>query len=306
MNKLLAFFIVLPIMAFCAEPSMYGAGNLNSANPYGLSPSERKIVKNSKALKSLKKQFKMLQFKYNDLQGKLDGTRSVTQAISDKIGKIDSKIHEVNMRDSNKSDTMNSLRTDLESLKQQFNDNLAAQNENQDKIKNVLTELSSLIDSINSNYVSKEDFNKFIFAQKSFQEKINQQIEGIKKQNIKKTLSRKSGAQLLKEAENYLNKKQYGKAKIRYVQLVKMRYKPARSNFKLGEIAYHEKRYKTAIDYYKKSIALYENASYTPTLLYHTGISLSKLKRNSEASKFFKALKTNYPKSKEAKSLKKQ
>lgn len=284
---------------------MYGAGNLDSTNPYGLSPSEKKIVKNTKALKSLEKQFKMLQFKYNDLRGKLDGTRSVTQAISDKIGKIDSKIREVNMRDSNKSDTMHSLRTDLESLKQQFNDNLAAQNENQDKIKNVLTELSSLIDSINTNYVSKEDFNKFISLQKSFQEKINQQIEGIKKQNIKKTLSRKSGALLLKEAENYLKKKQYAKAKIRYTQLVKMRYKPARSNFKLGEIAYREKRYKTAIDYYKKSIALYENASYTPTLLYHTGISLSKLKRNSEASKFFKALKTNYPKSKESKSLKK-
>jgi len=304
-NKFLAFFLVLPIMVFSAEPSVYGAGNLDSDNPYGLSPSEKKIVKNTKIIKSLEKKFRTLQFKYDDLQEKLDGTRSVTQSISDKIGKIDSKIREVNMRDSNKSDTIQSLRSDLEELKQQFNDNLMTQNENQDKIKSVLSELSSLIDSINTNYVSKDDFNKFVTAQNNFQEKILKQINSMKKQSLKKVLSGKSGAQLLKEAERYLSKKQYNKAKIRYEQLVKMRYMPARSNFKLGEIAYQKKRYKNAIDFYKKSIALYENASYTPTLLYHTGISLSKLKKNSEASKFFKVLKTNYPKSKEAKSLKK-
>ncbi|MFK5880748.1 MAG: hypothetical protein QM482_00930 [Sulfurospirillum sp.] len=303
MNKLLAFFLILPMMLFCAEPSVYGAGNLDSNNPYGLSPSEKKIVQNTKTLKSLEKQFKMLQFKYANLQEKLDGTRSVTQAISDKIGKIDSKIREVNIRDSNKSDTIQSLRGDLEALKQQFNDNLTAQNTNQEKIKSVLTELSSLIDSINSNYISKEDFSKFVSAQNHFKEKINQQISSIKKQNLKKILSGKSGAELLKEAKGFFSKKQYNKAKIRYEKLVRMRYKPARSNFKLGEIAYYKKRYKTAINFYKKSIALYENASYTPTLLYHTGISLSKLKKNKEASKFFKVLKTNYPKSKEAKSL---
>ncbi len=292
-------------MAFSAEPSVYGAGNLDSDNPYGLSPSEKKIVQNTKTLKSIEKQLRILKFKYSDLQEKLDGTRSVTQSISDKIGQIDSKIREVNAKDNNKTDTMQSLRDDLDVLKQQFSDNLLVQNENQNKIKNVLSELSSLIDSINSNYVSKEDFNKLLLAQKEFQDRVENQINSIKRQNLKKALSSKSGAQLLKEAEKYFSKKSYDKAKIRYQKLVKIKYKPARSNFKLGEIAYHQKSYKRAIEYYKKSIALYENASYTPTLLYHTGISLSKLKKNTEASKFFKVLKSNYPNSKEAKSLKK-
>jgi len=40
-----------------------------------------------------------------------------------------------------------------------------------------------------------------------------------------------------------------------------------------------------------------------PTLLYHTGISFSKLNKTKQAKQFFDALKQSYPNSKEAKSL---
>ena len=288
MNRVLTFLVLMPIVLFSAEPSVYGAGNLDSDNPYGLSPSEKKIVQNIKKIKSLEKTIREMQLKYDGLKEQLEGTRSVTESISDKIGKIDSKMQEVDMKDSNKSNTIQDLKNEIESLKQQFDDNLAVQNENQNKIKSVLSELSSLIDSINSNYVSKDEFNKY-----------------IKKRSSKKAISGKSGAQILREAEKLFKKKSYSEAKIRYEKLISMKYKPARSNYMLGEISYAKKDYKNAIVHYKKSIALYDSASYTPTLLYHTGISLSKLKKNSEASKFFKVLKSNYPKSKEAKSLKK-
>lgn len=288
MNKILALIVLIPTIVFSAEPSVYGAGNLDSENPYGLSASEKKIVQNSKNLKSLEKQIKMMKLNYNQLQEKLDGTRSVTQSISDKIGKMDSKINNVVGTDNNKSNTLENLQSEIDELKQQLNDNIALQNENQNKIKSVLSELSSLIDSINANYVSKDEFNKF-----------------VKKISSKDSMSGKTGAQLLREAEKFFKKRSYENAAIRYKKLLDMRYKPARSNFKLGEISYYQKKYKQAIVYYKKSIALYDKASYIPTLLYHTGISLSKLKKNKEASSFFNALKSNYPTSKEAKSLKK-
>lgn len=288
MNKILALIVLIPTIVFSAEPSVYGAGNLDSENPYGLSASEKKIVQNSKNLKSLEKQIKMMKLNYNQLQEKLDGTRSVTQSISDKIGKMDSKINNVIGTDNNKSNTLENLQSEIDELKQQLNDNIALQNENQNKIKSVLSELSSLIDSINANYVSKDEFNKF-----------------VKKISSKDSMSGKTGAQLLREAEKFFKKRSYENAAIRYKKLLDMRYKPARSNFKLGEISYYQKKYKQAIVYYKKSIALYDKASYIPTLLYHTGISLSKLKKNKEASSFFNALKSNYPTSKEAKSLKK-
>ena len=287
MYRVLAFVFVLSSLAFSVEPSVYGAGDLDSNNPYGLSSSEKKIVQNSKKLKSFEKTLKMLQFKYNDLQEKLDGTRSVTESISNKIGKIDGKIHQIDTKDSNKTATIQSLKEDIETLREQFNDNLTVQNTNQKKIKSVLSELSSLIDSINSNYVSKDEFNRY-----------------IKKQNSKKSLSNKSGAELLSEARKLFKKKLYDEARVRYEKLVAMGYMPARSNFNLGEISYHQKKYNQAIAYYKKSISLYDKATYTPTLLYHTGISLTKLKKNREASKFFNVLKSRYPNSKEAKSLK--
>jgi len=288
MNKILALIVLIPIVLFSAEPSVYGAGNLDSENPYGLSASEKKIVQNSKNVKSLEKQIKMMQLNYNQLQEKLDGTRSVTESISNKIGKIDSKISDVVGNDNNKSITLENLQSQIDELKQQLSDNITLQNQNQNKIKSVLDELSSLIDSINTNYVSKDEFNKL-----------------IKKRSRKESISGKNGSQLLREAEKFLKNKSYENAAIRYKKLVDIRYKPARSNFKLGEISYYQKKYNHAIVYYKKSIALYDKAAYIPTLLYHTGISLSKLKKNKEASSFFNALKSNYPTSKEAKSLKK-
>jgi len=288
MNKILALIVLIPIVLFSAEPSVYGAGNLDSENPYGLSASEKKIVQNSKNVKSLEKQIKMMQLNYNQLQEKLDGTRSVTESISNKIGKIDSKISDVVGNDNNKSITLENLQSQIDELKQQLSDNITLQNQNQNKIKSVLDELSSLIDSINTNYVSKDEFNKL-----------------IKKRSRKESISGKNGSQLLREAEKFLKNKSYENAAIRYKKLVDIRYKPARSNFKLGEISYYQKKYNHAIVYYKKSIALYDKAAYIPTLLYHTGISLSKLKKNKEASSFFNALKSNYPTSKEAKSLQK-
>ena len=288
MNKILALIILMPIVLFSAEPSVYGAGNLDSDNPYGLSASEKKIVQNSKNIKSLEREIKLIKLNYNQLQEKIDGTRSVTESISNKIGKIDNKINNLIENDSNKSKRVENLQNQIDNLKQQLSDNITLQNENQNRIKSVLSELSSLIDSINANYVSKDEFNKL-----------------VKKSSKKESISGKNGAQLLREAEEFFRNRLYEKAAIRYKKLIAMRYKPARSNFKLGEISYYQKKYAKAIVYYKKSIALYDKAAYIPTLLYHTGISLSKLKKNAEASSFFDALKSNYSNSKEAKSLKK-
>ena len=52
------------------------------------------------------------------------------------------------------------------------------------------------------------------------------------------------------------------------------------------------------------SIALFDKAAYTPTLLYLTGASFEKLGKTKEAQGFYKALKENYPDSPEAKKVK--
>lgn len=75
-----------------------------------------------------------------------------------------------------------------------------------------------------------------------------------------KELASKDSAALLQEAEASLSKKSYAQAKVIYAELLKRNYKPAKVNFDLGEIAYEEKSYKGAIEYYKTSIDLFDKA----------------------------------------------
>ncbi len=298
MNKIvLITAVILPSLVFAAEPSVYGAGNLDSENPYGLTPTEKKVVKNIKDIKSLKKSLRELKLKIAHIDERFEGIRSVTESITNKIGKIDKRLYKFENRDENRSAELSNLKDDVSSLKEYVAQTREIQTTNQEKIKSVLSELSSLIDSINSTYVSKDELERF-------KNEINSKLKALEKSRKKASIASKSGAELLKEAERLYKKRDYNGAKIRYERLAKIKYKPARSNFMLGEIAYKQKSYKKAIEYYKKSISLYDKASYIPTLLYHTGVSLSKLKKNKEAKKFFDALKNSYPDSKEAKSLK--
>jgi len=42
--------VLLPLSLIAGEPSAFGAGNLDSDNPYGLTEAEKKILQNKKTL----------------------------------------------------------------------------------------------------------------------------------------------------------------------------------------------------------------------------------------------------------------
>lgn len=276
-----------------AEPSAYGAGNLDSTNPYGLTSSEKYILKNKEKVKDLAQGVGSVKIQLSQINENYEGLRSVTEAFGSKISKIDTKIRLLEEQNTANKESIINLQDEISALKTYVNESRTLQDANQEKIKIVLGELGSLIDSINNNYVSKDSF-------KELEAKV---IALASAKKIVKTSS-KSGAVLLKEGINLFNQKSYESSKTKFTQLLEKNYKPARSNYYLGEIAYFQKAYKTAIAHYKKSISLYDKANYIPTLLYHTGISFTKLKENSQAKQFFNALKQGYPNSKEAKSLK--
>jgi len=276
-----------------AEPSAYGAGDLDSKNPYGLTSSEKNILKNKEKVKNLAQGVGSVKMQLSHLNESYEGLRSVTEAFGSKISKIDQKIRLLQEDNQKSHEEFQNLQQEVADLKNYVNESRTLQDTNQEKIKVVLGELGSLIDSINNDYVSKDSFAKL-------EAKVSDLIASKKSTQ----LSSKSGAILLKEGMQFFKKKNYQSAKTRFTQLAQRNYKPARSNFYLGEISYFQKSYKIAIAHYKKSISLYDKAKYTPTLLYHTGISFSKLKENSQAKQFFNALKQGYPNSKEAKSLK--
>jgi len=293
MKKFIILWLVVTSSLLAAEPSAYGAGDLDSTNPYGLTSSEKYILKNKEKVKDLTQGVGNVKIQLSRINENYEGLRSVTEAFGSKISKIDEKIRLVEKKNADNNESIVNLQEEVAALKTYVNESRTLQDTNQEKIKMVLGELSSLIDSINNNYVSKDTF-------KALEAKV------LALDSTKKIaeVSTKSGAQLLKEGVELFNKKSYESSKIRFTQLLEKNYKPARSNYYLGEIAYFQESYKIAIAHYKKSIALYDKADYIPTLLYHTGISFSKLKENTQAKQFFDALKQGYPNSKEAKSLK--
>lgn len=280
-----AFFLTCSI---AEEKSAFGAGNLNSPNPYGLTDTEKVILKN----KELKRNVGTVSVQVGTLEEQMDGVRSVLDGTNERMNDINRRLNALETSfgtDSNSSD----ISTQLEELHVYLNESRKSQEKNNKKIKRVLQELSSLIDSINSNYVSKKAFSDL--------EKRLAKLEGKKTaKKPAKQVSEKSGKELLSMAQKLYKEGKYEEAKDYFTQSIAKRHKPALSNFMLGEISYKQKSYSNAIIYYKKSVELYDKADYMPKLLYHTAISFDKTGETANANKFYKALKSNYPDTKEA------
>ncbi|SFV55297.1 TPR repeat containing exported protein; Putative periplasmic protein contains a protein prenylyltransferase domain [hydrothermal vent metagenome] len=230
------------------------------------------------------------------MQEKIDGIKSVVEAQNSRIYKIEQSISELKKSKTDNSKKIDELQSDLNATKE-------LQLQNNQKVKLVLSELSSLIDSINSSYVSKDVLKQKIQElQNSFDDKIAQ----LEKKLATKSILSKKGSVIFAEGKRNFERKNYKKAAELFKASIKKRYLPATSNFYLGEISYRTKQYANAIDYYKRSISLYDKASFTPTLLYHTYISFKKLGDKKNAKKFKDILIAKYPKSKVAKLAKKQ
>jgi len=119
----------------------------------------------------------------------------------------------------------------------------------------------------------------------------------------KKAASKPRSPSLEKAASNKLYsrgvrlvaQKKYREAKLRFDILKKRNYKPAATQFYLGEIAYRTGRYDEAIKHYQKSAELNENAAYMDRLLLHTAIALEKSGEKEQARNFFQAIVDGYP-----------
>jgi len=161
----------------------------------------------------------------------------------------------------------------------------------------LLQKLAGMIDEINANYVRRDELNKVLT--KSSTKVTPKKV--VKSESKSDSLSGKSNASLYSEGVRHFVKKRYSEAKKRFTITDTKGYKPAASNYYLGEIAYYTKQYEDAIFYFKKSAGLYDKASYIDTLLLHTAISLDKTGEKSQARVFYENIIENYPAKKTAK-----
>jgi len=219
---------------------------------------------------SSKRSIATMQQKIAQQDERIDGLITIIEGLS-------ASLNELQMRGAPKS----SANTDLP------NDDL-------------LKKLAGMIDDINANYVSKEELQEALGNKKSTK-KSKKKTTASTSSKGKDSIENKSNATLYSEGVRFFVKKRYTEAQKRFAITDTKRYKPAASNYYLGEIAYYTKKYEDAIFYFKKSAGLYDRASYIDTLLLHTAVSLEKSGDKGQAKAFYENIIANYKGKKSAK-----
>jgi len=285
-SKLLALS-VMSLALHASEPSAYGAGDISSPTPYGLTPEEKALLETEKKLKKVQTLANTQGNKVNSLSERLDGLQTIIEGLV-------KKTHENRVQLNDITDTNSEYTKRLETSVTQ----------NSEKLKELQTQLESIRDDLDKKYVTRAEFDVLVAGFKEFRSLVSSELKRMRGESghsLKKT----SKAQIYKDAQNLYKKKYYTKAIEKYKYLLTHNYKPATSAFKLGEIHYYRKDYATAIAYYKESAKRYSKASYMPTLMLHTAISMHKTGDKKNAHNFFQAVISKYPSSKEAKIAKK-
>ncbi|STA73525.1 TPR repeat containing exported protein; Putative periplasmic protein contains a protein prenylyltransferase domain [Campylobacter lari] len=306
-----------------AEISAFDAGKVDTKTPYGLTQNEKLQYENQERLKALNEYYTNLTSKINTAVENIEGLQSVTEGLNAQYSKANTKLLSL---EENYQNFDANITQEIQNLRAYIEENRQIQEKNHQEIQKVLGEITTLINKINDDYISKEDMNQTITFFQSEIARVQNQIKitpvapvvsddnktqeiiqdanktqdeviEVKDDSWKKLQS----SEILKKAIDETNKNQFEDAREKFEHLISIHYKPARSTFWLGEIRYKQQDYAGALGFYKKSSAISTKGDYVPKLLYHTAISLDKVGDPKSANKFYKALKTAYPDSPEAK-----
>lgn len=281
-----------------AEPSAFGAGNLDNPNPYGLTSSEKHILKNKELLDDVKKKSRSTESQVDSLRERIDGLQSIVEGLSEKS-------HANKVAVKALKETYDYDRSERTQSVQELENIVKTNEANVGELKKVLESFSEMLDTINSDYVSKMEFNAVVKDINEFKKLVSKELKNkTSKSGSSKSsgsaLEKMSNAEVAKKAEAYYKKKYYTKAIEHYEHLIKKNYKPARAHYMIGDMWFKRKDYGKAIAYYKKSAKLYGKADYMPTLMLNTAISMQATKDVSNAKKFYGAVVTQYPGTAEA------
>lgn len=302
-------FLIVSVVT--AETSMFGAGNLDSSKPYGLTKTEEVIVKNKKTVIKNEKRLNKTSTQVQNLKERVQGMESLLEGESIKLNKVFNSLNkqietyklyvqtansDINKNSEIIANMQTSIDNDMKALKSHIE-----QNDKNIKILNTsFDKIASLVNNINANYVTKKDFDKLI----SLLDKNEVSTKTVKKTPPK--TSSKSSKEILEEAKAFFKRDYFTNAIPLFQELIRKNYRPAESNYYMGEIKYYRKKYEEALQYFKKSMTLYDKADYLPKLLLHSAISFDRLGDSQNAQNFYTTLVDIYPESNEAKEASKK
>lgn len=287
---------------FSAEVSVFGAGDMNAPNPYGLSQSEKKILETKQKVETVDTSVRVVKSDLQTINERLQGLESIFEGEGNKINNISFSLKNIEAQSSKNQQ-------DVESLKTVVNQLLAMQEENLKNIaelKKAMTEIAKQTDIINKNYLSRNEFEKNIQNIGSAQSSKNASSQSQTKNTTDNTeFDKKPKNELFDEGKTFFDKKNFNQALPIFEYLVEANYKPAESNYILGQMWFVRKEYEKAISYFKTSALLHDKGYWMPQLLLNSAISFKNLKDVDNASKFFNTLIQAYPDTKEAAEAKK-
>lgn len=272
--RFLVSFSLLSSILLASEPSVFGAGNLNAPEPYGLTAEEKLILENKQEIQAVVQKNNIQNAKVETVTERLDGLQTIVEGLGQSVN--DHKIALQKITESSGSE--GNLSSSINELRQQA----TANSENITQLKTLLEELSHVVDSVNTSYVSKEEFSLLM---KQLKMTLPSKTETSAKMDPKA---------IEKKAKELFDQQKYQDAQNHYQILIQKKYKISESNFWLGETYFHRKEYKQAISFYKESASLNDKASYMPTLLLHTGQSMEKNGDLTSAKAFYKATLNKY------------
>lgn len=329
MNKYILSFLITSTLAVAQEVSVFGAGDLNAKNPYGLNSSEKHILKNQKKLNSLTSNVSDVKLLIDSLNKRLEGLESIYEGDSSKLNATVLKMNQLMKKVDLSTDVATKNSADTEEIKN-VSEQLLNMKEETDKevrksistLKRAVSKLSKLVNKINSQYVSenelKSNMNQFVTRAEfealkkavgvkstSSSKASSTPVSVTKVENENKELTATDRRKLSASAKDDYKKRNFTSAIPKFEQLVELNYKPAEGNYYLGEMWYVRKKYDLAISHFKKSAILYDQAAYMPTLLLHSAISFEKTKDKENAKSFYSTLIDLYPSSSESKIAKK-
>ncbi len=295
MTKLIYSSLLLSTILLSNEQSMFGAGDLNTPNPYGLTSAEKAIVKNKNILVNNEKKIKRTDVVLQDLEDRIDGIESLLEGDSQKLNKVFLNLKKEMQRAENDSQVNKSVQEDNQKLFEMFTNDISDIRNNINTLKESFDKIVILTNDINKNYVTRKEFNKLI---KMLETKTVKKQKKPKVSNVSKS---KTPKQLMAEVRVMFKKDYFTKALPILNYLIEKNHRPAECNYYKGDIYYYRKQYKDALHYFKTSMMLYDKAKYLPKLLLHSAVSFEKTGDDANAQNFYTTLVEIYPDTKEAK-----
>jgi len=309
--KILIVSIILISNSFSSERSMFGAGDLESSSPYGLTPAEKVIIKNKIIVKSNEKKIKKSDTIISELSERIDGLESLFEGESNKAH--NNKLSLINISKNEKIQdlliisnqkkvniTLAELSKQIEITLGELSKQIDMNSKNISLLKESMDKIVKTVNDINAKYVTKSEFKNLLSLLDKREKKSNNNSSKQSK------LNSKNPKVMMKEVRILFKKDNFTRAIPILKHLITIKYRPAECNYYLGDIHYYRKDYRKALYYFKISMTLYDKAKYLPKLLLHSAISFDKLNDTENAQNFYNTLVDIYPDTNEAKEASKK